>query len=246
MRWLETQLVHSWSVIRQKLCRILSIWNFVRRYIRLCFCALYIFYFHGNKLFFCLWLFFLLLFKKVVILVDFFPRRRKTSEITVLILRDVVLSFICACQEFVSFILQVNDVGLNHETPKYFTGPCFFLLAARNKQLFNTCGVSMNLTTLFRSAVTFLIKVWFVNVFYRYHRWFIRQFRLVWNKVEVYTFFATFLNLSSDQIKYFIRYFIMLSYFLLHFWNFIFIYRSVDIAVMVQVDTEHIDRCWFL
>jgi hypothetical protein len=67
---------------------------------------------------------------KVVILVDVFPGRRKSSEITVLILRDLVLSLIRAGQDFVSFVLQVNNVGLYHETLEHFTRTCFFLLAA--------------------------------------------------------------------------------------------------------------------
>ena len=67
---------------------------------------------------------------KVVILVDVFPGRRESSEITVLILRDLVFSLICAGQDFVSFVLQVNNVGLDHETLEHFTRTCFFLLAA--------------------------------------------------------------------------------------------------------------------
>ena len=222
-----------------------SIRNFVRSDIRLCFRPLHTFYFNENNLFFCLELFFHLLFMKVVILVDVFPGRRKSSEITVLILRDLVLSLIRAGQDFVSFVLQVNNVGLYHETLEHFTRTCFFLLAAWHQHLLNTCSVSLIIAFPFRRKGACLIKVRYAYVFYRYHRRFIREVRLVWNNVKVYTFFAAFLNVSPHQVEHFVSYFIVLRYFLLHFWNFIVVYRSVDVALLVQVDAEHIDRGWF-
>lgn len=151
-----------------------SIRNFVRSDIRLCFRPLHTFYFNENNLFFCLALFFNLLFMKVVILVDVFPGRRESSEITVLILRDLVLSLICAGQDFVSFVLQVNNVGLDHETLEHFTRTCFFLLAAWHQHLLHTCSVSLIIAFLFRRKGACLIKVGHTNVFYRYHGGFIR------------------------------------------------------------------------
>jgi len=94
-----------------------------------------------------------LLLYQVVILVDVFSRRRESSKVAVLVLGHFVLTLFGADEHFVSFVFEIYDVWLDHETFVGFACALLVFFAAGKQHVLDALGFRQPRTVLSWRAV---------------------------------------------------------------------------------------------
>lgn len=90
---------------------------------------------------------------QVVILVDVFSRRRESSKVAVLVLGHFVLTLFGADEHFVSFVFEIYDVWLDHETFVSFACALLVFFAAGKQHVLDALGFRQSRAVLSWRAV---------------------------------------------------------------------------------------------